>query len=121
MIIISWNVRGLGRPANKSTVRRLIKANKVDLLLLQETKIHSDIESVIFSVWGSRRCVWEWVPSDGASGGLIAIWNENCMRKNDVFKSHRLLAIKFQTISDDFRWVVPNINGPNEEVDRSRF
>lgn len=58
----------------------------MDLLLLQETKIRTNIESVIHSVWGSRRCDWEWGPSDGASGGLIVIWNDELLRKEDVFQ-----------------------------------
>ena len=73
MIIVSWNVRGLRTPAKRAAIRRWGRTHKVDLLLPQETKIHSDVESIIFSVWGSR-CGWDWMPSDGASGGLISIW-----------------------------------------------
>lgn len=33
MILVSWNVRGLGRPAKRAAVRRLVRSNKVDNLL----------------------------------------------------------------------------------------
>lgn len=59
LIIVRWNVRGLGRPG--AAIRRLVRTLKVDLLL-QETKTHSDVESIVFSVWGSRRCGWDCVP-----------------------------------------------------------
>ena len=59
MIIVRWNVRGLGRPG--PAIRRLVRTHKVDLLLLQETKIHFDVESIAFSVGGSRKCGWDCV------------------------------------------------------------
>lgn len=37
----------------------------MDLLLFQETKTSANIETVIFSVWRSRKRGWEWVPLGG--------------------------------------------------------
>lgn len=48
----------------------------MDVLLLRETKVASDIQNVIQDVWGSPRCAWDWVASVGASRGLISIWKE---------------------------------------------
>lgn len=47
-----------------------------DILHIQEPKIHKDIDGIMIYVWGSRRCVRECVPSDGASGGRITILSE---------------------------------------------
>lgn len=33
VIIVCWNAGGLGRPAKRAAVRRLVRSNKVDLLL----------------------------------------------------------------------------------------
>lgn len=38
MNILSYNVRGLRRGVKWSTIRRLVRKHKVDLLCLQETK-----------------------------------------------------------------------------------
>ena len=62
MIIVSLNVRELGRPEKRLAVRKMVRNLKVDGLLLQETKVASNIHSVIRDVWGNRRCPWEWVP-----------------------------------------------------------
>lgn len=48
----------------------------MDVLLLRETKVASDIQNVIQDGWGSPRCAWDWVASVGASRGLISIWKE---------------------------------------------
>lgn len=99
----------------------MVRKHKVDLLLLQETKICRDVENVIFNVWGSRGCEWEWVPSDGASGGLIAIWRESSLGKLDAMKSPRALCNKFISLVDNFSWSVANIYRPNEEQERWGF
>ena len=76
-IIVSWNVRGLGRLEKRLAVRKMLRQHKADVLLLQETKISCDVENVIFDVWGARNCGWAWVPTERTSGGLISIWNED--------------------------------------------
>lgn len=74
----------------------MVRQHRADLLLLQETKISRDVETVIFYVWGARNCGWDWVPSEGTSGGLISIWNEDKLLGISAIKSPRVLAIKFK-------------------------
>lgn len=76
MIVLSWNVGGLGKPEKRLAVRKLVKRHKVDLVLLQESKVVRNIDGIIRGVWGSLNCGWDWVPSEGASGGLISFMEE---------------------------------------------
>lgn len=62
MIMVRRNIRGLGKPKKSAAVRKLVKKQKIGLLLLQETKISKDIDRVIKEIWGSQGCKWEWVP-----------------------------------------------------------
>lgn len=121
MIVLSWNVRGLGRPAKRATVRRLVRLHKVDSLCLQESKVHKNIESIVFDVRGPRSCGWEWVPSKRASGGLISIWNEKVLVREYVLSSPRVLAIKFCLVVDNVLCAMANIYGPNEDSERRAF
>ena len=73
IVILNVNVRGLGRPEKRLTIRKMVKKHKVDVLLLQETKVGYDIHSVIRDIWGNKRCAWDWVPAVGTLGGLINI------------------------------------------------
>lgn len=93
MNCLSWNVRGLGRPEKRHATRKLVKKNKLVLLLLHETKISENVTSIIFNLWGSQQCGWDWVPLVRASGGLISIWNEDALKVVDVLKSQRRLAV----------------------------
>jgi exonuclease III len=38
MNIMSWNVRGLGKPKRKRLVREILNTYKIDIVSLQETK-----------------------------------------------------------------------------------
>lgn len=64
---------------------------------------------------GLRNCKWECVPSEGASGGLISVWDDGLLKMDDVFKSQRMLLVKFSSIKDDFSWAGANVYGPNDD------
>lgn len=104
MIIICRNIRGQERTAKRLAVRRMVKSRKINVMLLQEIKIHKDIDSSILGVQGSRTCDWECVSSDGASGGLVMIRNGE-------------LVVKFQSLHYNLCWEVACIYGLNEEAD----
>ena len=52
MRILSWNVRGLGKAEKRRMVRNLIFSQKVDLILIQETKWEHVTERMVSQVWG---------------------------------------------------------------------
>ena len=113
MIVINWNVRGLVKPEKRLAVIKLVRKNKASLILLLETKISKDIDRVIQEICGLWSCKWEWVPSEGASGCLIFV--HGILKMEDVLKSLRVLAIKFNCIKEDFSWIGANVYGPNDE------
>ena len=72
---MSWNVRGLGKAEKRRMVRNVMGSQKVDLILIQETKWKNVTERLVSQVWGSGDFKWVAVESEGSSGGLICIWN----------------------------------------------
>ena len=47
MKIVSWNIRGLNNPHKQDMVRNMIRDNKPDIVLLQETKVPKEkVESL---------------------------------------------------------------------------
>ncbi|KAL4323260.1 hypothetical protein GQ457_11G030710 [Hibiscus cannabinus] len=72
MKILAWNVQGLGSDVKLSVVRRVIRQEKLDMVLLQETK-NDKVEDV-----GIR---WLWVDNgfdfcfsiaEGRSRGILS-------------------------------------------------
>lgn len=102
-------------------MRKLGRRQKVDLLLLQETKVANNIDCIIRFVWGGRSCGWDWVPLESASGGIIANWDDKGVCGEGVAKYWRILAVRVRNLADDFVWGVANVYGPNEEGERAPF
>ena len=74
MIMQSWNVRGLNSRTHQSAVRRLLENHNTDFLLLQETKMSLDLMSkTVNKIW--RGASHMDVAAQGASGGIVTLWN----------------------------------------------
>ncbi|GAU23240.1 hypothetical protein TSUD_172690 [Trifolium subterraneum] len=76
MIISSFNIRGMGSRVKRRKVRDLVRAEQLDFLALQETKMEMITDSVVHSLWGSNDCGWAFLPAVGNSGGILSMWNK---------------------------------------------
>lgn len=82
MKIISWNIRGLNNPHKQDMVRNMIRDNKSDIVLLQETKMPKEkVESLTLfkngKILGSN--------PKGTSRGVAANWNFKHIEGNLIF------------------------------------
>ena len=75
MIILSYNVRGLGRGVKWPGIRRLVREHHIDMLCIQETKKESVERSMCQVLCGDPGFSWESYPSSNAAGGILCIWN----------------------------------------------
>ena len=73
MNIMSFNIRGCGNIVKKKRLQHHIRTNKIDLCLLQETKVNTIYDSLIKSLWGDKDMDWTSKSSDGLSGGILII------------------------------------------------
>lgn len=54
MKIISWNVKGLGRPRKNFSIKEVLKKYKADIVMIQETK-NQKIDKTMFPIiWGRK-------------------------------------------------------------------
>jgi hypothetical protein len=81
MIISSINIRGLGGAVKRSTIKELIRKEKIQFLAVQETKMETISDSFCYGLWGGEDCQWVFLPSIGNSGGLLSIWCNKKVRK----------------------------------------
>ena len=57
--ILSWNVRGVNDRNKRSSIKALIRSQKVDLVCLQETKMSQMSLGVVRSLGVGRFLDWE--------------------------------------------------------------
>ena len=73
MKLISWNIRGLGRPEKKRRIKAVIKERKVDMVMLQETKRANISNQCVKSIWPYDQVAYMNVDADGSAGGLLCV------------------------------------------------
>ncbi|KAL4188929.1 hypothetical protein AMTRI_Chr08g204520 [Amborella trichopoda] len=64
MLILSWNIRGLGLPHKKNAVKDLCFKYRPSILALPETKLPSLSLLQVRQVWGHCPCQWAAVSTE---------------------------------------------------------
>lgn len=75
MKLLSWNVKGLGGFDKRKEVRSLVKDKRPLILCIQETKLQMFDDSVCLSVWDGQSAAFSFRPSQGASEGMLTVWD----------------------------------------------
>jgi exonuclease III len=72
--VLCWNVRGLNSADKWPHIRNKIEESNASIICLQETKrMEIDVNDV--KKFAPKRFdKFAYVPSDGASGGLLVLW-----------------------------------------------
>ena len=112
MIILAWNIRELDSSGKRREVRNVVRRYKCDLLILSETKLDSFSSSLLRAIGGKRLTQWNFLPSQGASGGILIGWNTTIGSMLDDFKGSYSLSIKFRNLLDNYEWWLTRVYGP---------
>lgn len=92
MNIISWNIRGLNNPHKKDMLKNIIRDNKLDIMLLQETKMQKDkVESLFFFSSGKILSG----DADGSSSGMAVIWNDKNIHGELLSQNKNMINVNF--------------------------
>ena len=112
MIILSWNIRGLGNSGKRKEVRNIVRRFKCDILFLCETKLTSPSHALLRNLGGGRLNKWEFLPSLGASGGILIGWDDQLFAYFDTYMGQFSLSLKFRSLLDNFDWWLTREYGP---------
>ncbi|XP_021986412.1 uncharacterized protein LOC110882783 [Helianthus annuus] len=76
---------------------------------MQETQV-SNLESfTVGKYWGHADMDWDWVDSNGRSGGLVSVWDPKVFFKQSVIKHDSFLVVSGRLVGSDVRINVANI------------
>ena len=117
--IISWNVRGLNNREKRRRVHNSLRMWKGDVVCLQETKMESISTGVVRSIWGSPFVGWDFQAAEGASGGMLLMWDKRVVEQLDVAKGVFTLSCKFKCMESDLEWMYSGVYGPNRDSDKN--
>ena len=74
--LLNWNVRGANDRSKRKIIKSFVRKQKVDLLCIQETKIHLMSEGVVRSLGAGRFLDWRALDASGLAGGVLICWDQ---------------------------------------------
>lgn len=120
MKIISWNVRGLGDPDKRSIIS-FFALNKVDIIMLQETKSVSFTNRLAVSLAGRHFDQWVSVDAINTAGGLCLGWNSGLLEGFEVVRGNFFLTVKFKNVADRMEFNISTVYGTPYHFNREEF
>ncbi|KAG6633159.1 hypothetical protein CIPAW_12G029100 [Carya illinoinensis] len=116
--IISWNVRGLNDINKRLRIRNMLREWKADIVCLQETKLKMIDRRLVRSLWSRVHIDWAFLASNGASRGVIVMWDRRVVERTEDFMGRYTVACSFKCVSNKFLWAFAGVYGPNPDTDR---
>jgi exonuclease III len=78
--VLCWNIQGINTTGKWDAVREKIEESSCSVICLQETKREHFDTSYIKKFAPRRFDKFDYIPSLGASGGLLVIWNSTIFK-----------------------------------------
>ncbi|KAH7689113.1 DNase I-like protein [Dioscorea alata] len=111
--IITWNVRGLGRPNKRFLVKNFFDLHQADVCCIQESKLAYLTQSIWREIGEGRLNSFNHIPARGSSGGIIIGWNSSTRKGRVVFSGSFCLTVEFTNLVDNSVWWCTSVYGPN--------
>ncbi|XP_057740256.1 uncharacterized protein LOC130957417 [Arachis stenosperma] len=119
MTFSSWNVRGLRGDGKMRMVKDLKNKHNLSLVGLIETKRRVVTRFDVERIWGYVGAGWEYVKSDGASGGPLMIWDELFFKLNNCYKGERWLCVESVLLKNSFHCAFFLVYGAHNREEKS--
>ncbi|KAH7692263.1 RNA-directed DNA polymerase protein [Dioscorea alata] len=121
MNLITWNVRGLCRPAKRFLVRDFLNIHCSDVCCLQESKLSEISQSVWREIGGTRFDKFVYLPARRSTGGIIIRWNSLVVDGKLEGSGTFSLSVNFQSKRDNLIWSCTAVYGPNLMSSKAGF
>lgn len=110
--ILTWNVRGINASWKWDAVKDKIVQSACDIFCLQETKKDNFDRMFLFKFCPSCFDSFEFIPSMGASGGILITWKGSLFSGQKIFSNQFGLSMEFTSLHNDASWVLTCVYGP---------
>lgn len=119
--ILSWNIRGINSNGKWDAVHDKIEESSCSVFCLQETKKEPFDQQFVrkFAPW--RHDCFDFVPSIGASGGILIGWNSSHFVGQVIDKQAFGITISFTSSHNMDNRNLTTVYGPCIEPARSEF
>ena len=119
--ILNWNIRGSNAHEKHLAIYNKIEESGCSILCLQETKRETFDLQYIRKFCPKRFNKFSFLPSNGASGGLLVVWNDSIQSGELAFENEFSISVKFTCKLSNVSWYLTNVYGPCQVERRMAF
>jgi exonuclease III len=119
--VLCWNVRGINSEDKWSLIRDTILEAESDVFCFQETKRQNFDSQFIRKFSPPGFDSFEFLPSVGASGGIITSWKSNVFSGQLIFQNNFAITIRLIARHNNDTWFLTNIYGPCSHDGKREF
>ncbi|XP_039068387.1 uncharacterized protein LOC120214603 [Hibiscus syriacus] len=112
MKILSWNIRGMGSDVKISELRRIIRVNRIEVVVIQETKKDDFSDLEIGRIWFDDEFDFRFSKAVGRAGDIITVWDKSRFQLEDSFIQSRLILIRGKCTLDLSIYSLVNVYAP---------
>lgn len=110
--ILNWNVRGLNSDRKWNSIRDKIIESRCEIVCLQETKRQQFDSNYIKNFCPPDFDMFEFLPSVGASGGILVAWKSTAFLGSLVFSNCYAISVEFTSNMNNDTWLLTAIYAP---------
>jgi mannosylglycoprotein endo-beta-mannosidase len=110
--VLTWNVRGINAAWKWDAVKNKIVPSCCDIFCLQETKREIFDSVFLRNICPSSFDNFEFIPSLGASGGILVAWKGSCFSGTRIFSNNFCVSIEFCSVHNNDSWVLTCVYAP---------
>ena len=119
--VLCWNVRGLNSEARQRAVRQKLDESLCVVACFQETKCASFDFRSIRSFCPTRLHSFAFSPSEGASGGILIVWDSSILGGTVIEIWQFEVVIQFISKQNNEQWSLVSMYGPCQGEARDNF
>ena len=116
--LLSWNVWGANEKVKRKIIKSFIRNQRVDLMCIQETKIHQMSEGVVRSLGLGRFLDWRALDANGTAGGILICWDKRTLEILEWEEGQFSLSCRFRNVENGTVWVFTRVYGPFTKEER---
>jgi hypothetical protein len=105
-------VRGLNAKEKWDSLRDKINECQCDIIGLQETKRDNFDSQYIKKFYPASFDTFEFLPSVGASGGVLTAWKSSHFNGSLAFSNEFGISVQLKSVHGISEWILTNIYGP---------
>lgn len=119
--ILCWNVRGINSQDKWDAIGDKISESACHIVCFQETKRENFDPFYLKKFCPRSLDKFALFPSDGASDGILTIWNSSLLEGTLIHSSSYAVTCKFTCKLDNSNFHVSNIYGPSNHAQKQGF